>query len=146
MYQQNPSLAPQAPSPAPAPLGSQMADQPQIAQAGAPTAQVDNFGDLDPDQLQRLAEAHGISYKEAATMLRMKRAEALAGTPGAEGRHQGNVFVAANPMEVLGAAGMRALGLRGMREATDELSGLGDRYANSALAGYQMMGGRGLGF
>jgi hypothetical protein len=122
------------------PQQPQQPQQPQAAPPPPPDPGAD-FGDLDPDQLQRLADAYGISYHEAATMLRMKRAEALASTPQAHGRQVGDVFVASNPLEVAGTGMQRALGLKRMRDTSDEMDQLGDRYAKDAGAGYQLMGG-----
>lgn len=113
--------------------------------APAPTAQAPSpdggdFSDLDPQALARLADLYGIPYEEAATMLRMKRAEALAGHETPKGRQVGDVFVASNPLEMAASGIQKYMGMKGMMQGEDQMRALGRRKAQDAYSQYEMYG------
>jgi len=63
-----------------------------------------------PELIGKMAGVGAYPERQALLMEQMRRAQALASTPGAQGLHAGGTFVAASPLEHLGVALNRTLG------------------------------------
>lgn len=90
----------------------------------------------DPAMAEQLAAMSAYGDKSALLGQAAKRADAMRGTPSAEGRQVDRAYVAASPLEHLGVAVNRGLGERNLRNATSDQQSLisGDMDARKALA------------
>jgi hypothetical protein len=110
---------------------------------------------MDPTQLQALLAELGLTmedldaisqagtYDESAGVLgqQMQQANALRGTPMPEGRRAGGTFVASNPLEMIGAVGMRMKGGRDARGVEEQQRALIEQLRGGLKSG-AMLGAR----
>ncbi len=87
----------------------------------------------DPEVMQQLSEM-GI-FPDSMDLMgqQMKRAEALRGTPGAQGREVGNTYVASSPLEHLAVGLQRTLGQQGINNTAGQQNDLLQRMRGSVM-------------
>lgn len=95
---------------------------------------------LDPRAIHRLAQLWGLDDETAALMLQYRRSQALAGSPAPQGRQVGDVYVAANPLEMAASGMKEGLGMRGMKDAEARARAIGKQRVRGAEAAYGMYG------
>lgn len=95
---------------------------------------------VDPEVIRRLAATHGLSDREAAALLRFRRAAAMMGKPP-EGRQvREGIYVAASPMEHLASAVRTGTSEQEMRQAEAERRAIGRARVLGGEAAYRLYG------
>jgi hypothetical protein len=79
---------------------------------------------MDPALLEQLISLGALDGEQGMAAMDMARGDRMAQTPMPEGRNAGRTFVAANPLEFVGAAGMRMKGDRERDAAMVESHGI----------------------
>lgn len=82
---------------------------------------------LTPEDIDALVGAGQTDDRMSIQANAMKMAQAMASSPGAQGAHAGDLYVASSPLEHLAVGLDRIQGQRGVSDARAQMSGLIDQ-------------------